>query len=360
MLSFRLRGFCPHLAAIGLGLALSAPGCGEDAITDPPPEKPFEFWTPIDLSGQVFMQLLYGHNRLYAAGARFGAYLQDPAYFGTWKNLGLGAPFPTTTIPGSGVYALTFLQDELYAASFLPRSHLLPGIHQWSEDDSTWVPTGDALNDAGVLYLASAGNKNLVAATIWRGILTSQDMGCSWQQTFGQDGNIMGDYFLYDGPRALYAGGETPFFTPFLLRSTDDGMTWENITWKISGASGRVRSIAEAKEPPYPLYVFLRTSVYVSQVDTSSFMPILDTSTSGNIVLNPRDSSELWAAADSLYQSQDGGSSWSGHPLPAGGVRLGEMAVDWDRRLMAVVVWYGSDPGVVYCVNLDASSAPTP
>jgi len=113
--------------------------------------------------------------------------------------------------------------------------------------------------------------------------------------------------------------------------------------------------LPQSPNAPYPLYIFFQTNAYVAVRDTSSFVPILETSGSGTILLNPLDPMEVWVGSDSLYRSLDGGISWRGYNLPQGGSRLGEATVDWERRLMAIVVWDAGGQGTIHCVNLDAA-----
>jgi hypothetical protein len=333
---------------------LLAFGCSEDPVTKPGPIKPNVFWTPIDLSGDDFMQLLYHEDRLYVAAARDGAFVQDPAFFGSWVKLERGFPefYQDGSLPGWGPYALTFVQGDLYAGAF---AAAMASVFRWCEADSTWVPTPDALNGADLYDLEGTRDGNLVASTIYRGVQVSEDEGTSWMLTHGVDGSLLNPaLLLFDEPRGLYAGGPTALFYPILKRSVDGGLTWEDLTWKLPGSDGRITSLAESPKPPHPVYIFFRTSAYVASSDTASFVPILETSASGSVLLNPLEPMEVWVGSDSLYQSLDGGATWRNYGLPPGASRLGEAAADWERRLLAIVVWEAGGPGTVYCVNLDA------
>jgi len=332
-------------------------GCGEDPVTKPEPKKPNVFWAPIGLSGEVFMQLLYHEGNLYVAAARDGAFVQNPAFFGKWVKLERGFPefYQGGTLPGPGPYAITFHENVLHAGVWEPSSYNLPGIYHWSDVDSTWVPSPNPLSDAEVYSLASSGNRNLVASTGQRGVQVSEDNGVSWRLTSGSEGSLNPWLLFFNEPRGLYAAGSTALFYPVLKKSTDHGLTWEELTWKLPGGDGRISSLAESPNAPYPLYIFFQTNAYVAVRDTSSFVPILETSGSGTILLNPLDPMEVWVGSDSLYRSPDGGISWRGYNLPQGGSRLGEATVDWERRLMAIVVWDAGGQGTIHCVNLDAA-----
>lgn len=328
-------------------------GCsGEGPPTDP--RKPDAFWTPLGLTGNVFLEILYSDNNLYTVGACEGAQVQRPAFFGAWTSLGLSDT--CRVIPGGGVWALTIHKSELYAAVFQPSAYLLPGVLRWSEGDSTWVPLPDDLSGTTVQHLRSIANSTLMVTTFASGILRSVDDGATWEQSYGREGSIMGDIQIYPTAAGVFVAGQSPFFTPTLLRSRDEGRTWESLGAKLSGGDGRIRSVAVSEDDPSRIYIFLRLTAYVCEGDCVEFEPMLETTSAGGIVANPRDADELWVAADSLYHSVNGGIAWEAHALPPEGKRLGQMAADWSRRYLAVVVWTDLG-GELYCVNMDANQA---
>lgn len=337
--------------AVLIAVLLIVIGCGDEDVATGP-QKPDTFWNPLGLTGNVFLELLYSEKSLYTVGACEGAFVQTPAFFGSWTNLGLSDT--CRVIPGGGVQALTFHQDALYAGVSHPRAYLLPGVLRWSERDSIWVPVPDALSGTSVTHLKSISEGKLMVTTFINGILVSSDGGATWEQSYGSEGSMMGGIQIYPTSTAVYVAGQSPFGTPTLIRSQDEGETWENLAGKLSGGAGtRLRSVAVSDDDPSKVYIFLGGTAYVCEGDCVAFEPILETTAAGGIVANPRDADEVWVAADSLYQSTDGGATWNSHALPPGGKRLGQMAADWTRRYLAVVVWM--DPGgEMYCVNMDA------
>ena len=316
------------------------------------PSAKVSLWTSLDLNSDTFSQVFYHEDGLYVSAGRHGVFVQTPAFFGEWKHIGLEFPEFDGTNPRLGVNGVTFLGERIFASAFVHQT--APNIFLWSNNDSSWAAVAQGVPNTFILSMISLDDRFLLVSTFDRGYQRSSDGGTTWSQVFGRDGNLLGEATFQISTEFVYAGWQSAFFTPFLHRSDDHGLTWEDIVLNgLLSTDGRINSIGTDLASS-SLYICVDSIVYVSMNGGDTFAPILQSNSDAHVVVNPFDADEVWVASDSLYVSHDAGRSWQGHSLPPDGQTLGKMAVDWKTGLMVVAVWFGNGNGTIYCVDMSA------
>ncbi|MBN4081442.1 T9SS type A sorting domain-containing protein [Caldithrix abyssi] len=154
----------------------------------------------------------------------------------------------------------------------------------------------------------------------------STDRGLTWKKVWGQwDWIGMGTHFVKIDPampNIVWAGGESAIFQPYVLKSTDSGENWQEM-WIDAGGDNACYTIAIDPSNSNVAYVGMEGRIikttnggddwdtvfapdnypYFFGIAVSSLMPSHIYAAG---LLNISDPQDL-----ELYQSQDGGSSWS-------------------------------------------------
>lgn len=186
---------------------------------------------------------------------------------------------------------------------------------------------------------------NLVFAGINRGLLKSENGGGSWQET--GVGDWIGD-ILFDpsDPQIVYVGGNSGFHKSF-----DGGQKWFT-----SGIQG-VNDIAIAPSNPKIIYAATEDGLYQSP-DGGGFWGRLGLQRAGSVALHPTSPDIIYVgtrnAGDwrpetghefhgAVYQSTDGGGSWSLVFNPGEGVGPGY----FDGHVDAIVI-DPKNPDIIY------------
>ncbi len=272
---------------------------------------------------------------------------------------------PTTivdveTAAGGAVYALSRFSgaaksfdggDTWLAASLgMPRSELLTltvapgdpavlfvganglGILRSTDGGASWPQSSDGFNaaDARAISVNPADSSNVLAATFGGGMFRSADGGADWRES--REGltafNVSVLEFAPGDPSVVYAGSINPFdpnggnrFIPpdgAFLRSTDGGVTWE----EIARPAG-VTALAVHPSDGRTVFIALETGVFRSQDRGETFelrggndlrgLSIVD------LALDPRRPDRLYViAADDfgffpqyyIARSGDAGDDW--------------------------------------------------
>ena len=324
-------------------------GCN-GASEPTPQQKPLELWTSLSLAGYAFSQILLADDCLFIAAGHDGVLVQKPAFFGEWKNIGLSFPEEKDERSSDGVTDLTLLDGQLFAGVFLKSLHIKPTVYKFDTSDSSWTATNISGRKFNIRALATTKSGGLLASTLQNGILLSSDEGNSWQRVWGQEGTLAAPTVFHIGQDELLAGGRTPIFRPFLLKSADDGRNWESIPMAgIPQIDGGLTSIAKRYVNPTELYITAAGHFLLKSTDGGlNFTPILAVVTVPKVFINPFNDEEMLAVNDSLFVSQDGAQTWDSYPSP-GGQRLGTTTADWSRRYVAIV-----EGDILYCLNLNA------
>jgi hypothetical protein len=219
---------------------------------------------------------------------------------------------------------------------------LLPGCSQTNTSSSGRY--GGSLNHVhDVLVLRGVSQTVLLATHI--GLYRTANGGASWQEVAGGSGQVMDGLMLFKlaespvDPQRVYVlavlrpdDPQAARATPGLYTSSDAGRTWALAAAASAFPAGALFTISAGANGPGEVFVLLPSlgnrGVYVSQDMGRHWQPLsnLPTTDPAGIWSMPLTSSGqqverlfLWSLASGLFESDDGGVSWS----PATGVTGG-------------------------------------
>lgn len=251
------------------------------------------------------------------------------SYQGLGQTIGYNKAFPNTVLWTNNQF--------LYASS--------DGAKTWSDSVSTvvagkWRSRGID-NVVPTVVEPSAVDANLVyAGYMDLGLWRSDDGGSSWaslnavQYTggwAGKGGNSLSVIADPSRPDVVWAqlGGNmencgTPCSEPlYLLKSTNRGATWQQLTQGLPSPIRRLEGLAVAPDSPATfrwLYAAVNGDVYLSEDDGASWQMVLDCPNNDCFRIYYTATNGVFAlSAGAVYRSWQGGSAntWSQVTLPA-------------------------------------------
>jgi photosystem II stability/assembly factor-like uncharacterized protein len=189
-------------------------------------------WTKL---GQPLVSLAFGPG-----GALFGAPYDT---FGVLKSVDGGLHWSQTG-PPDGVTQVLRVNGRLYAAGNL-------GVWVSTDNGAHWRPSSRGLS-ARILRDLTESRTGLYSTFGGEGVFVSRTGGTSWQQLRDPD-HPKGIFnsFLAAGPDAVYALELD--IHEFIVRSTDGGATWSELT--APGLGGSLAALAVDPQHPAVLYV---------------------------------------------------------------------------------------------------------
>jgi photosystem II stability/assembly factor-like uncharacterized protein len=252
------------------------------------------------------------------------------------------------------------VEGTLFGGVFLGSGHTLPTVYRFDPTDSTWIALNTGGSVADVWALAATETGNLLAATKRNGLLLSEDKGLTWQQVWsGLEGRVPLATF-YVEPGEVLLGGSTIISSPFLVRSTDEGQSWQVVDMQggLPAVDGGVGSISKRHTTPPELFITISSYVLVSSDDGATFRTVLQGEEGFNAMafVNAHDEDQVVVLSDSLYLSQDGSATWRTYSSP-GAERLRVGGPHWQMGYLALAEWPLLEPKEVYCFNLQATPA---
>ena len=193
---------------------------------------------------------------------------------------------------------------------------MVGGIFCSRDDGETWVQLNDIYGWS--LAVSPEDAEIVYAGTSLGRILNSVDGGTNWREVYRGE-SMEAVVTLAVSPkdaRIVYAGTDGPPGDPRrrrILRSTDAGDTWQEMTWSFG--THRIRSLAVSPEDPQVVYVGTDGGGIFRSLDggeswTAINGDLLDREVRF-LVVSPADDRMLYAAIWSgLFRSRDGGESW--------------------------------------------------
>lgn len=209
------------------------------------------------------------------------------------------------------------------------------GIFKSADNAATWTEMNQGIISTSVESMVVDTNNRLHAVVYAQGILTSDDQGASWQKQFETDLFLTGLTIAPSG--TMFS---TIFFGDKFLRSTDQGVTWEDIIPNMP-----VNSTVFNMDylPNGDLIIGGANSVQISSDDGNSWTIMSNipnpqpgyyisysvvTNSNGDIFLRP-----FTFGPEGIYRSTDGGANWQ------------EIANDISNR---VETFYIDDDGIIF------------
>lgn len=230
------------LLAFTIGLV----SCDSDPLDDSPPPE----WARSGLKGHDVQSLKARSGVLYAT-TDDGVYRRALDGGGGWTAAGL---------QGKTVVDLTWRSDGAFLAGVRYEGEATGPVLYKGASTSTfeWSPYDEGYGPEDrrrVRALAAIpGSRDTVLARSSKNVARSIDGGAHWTSTW-KDWDQIGyqDPLLYVSPHdpsVVFAGGESPSFQPYLVRSDDYGTSWTSPSGVSTGGDNAVYSIIEHPEEP--------------------------------------------------------------------------------------------------------------
>jgi hypothetical protein len=309
------------------------PGCGRlDDLSAPPTPS---YWAPLWIARSDFVEMALDGDRLYAADRTEGVYVQEPAFEGRWKPLGLAFRDLDDPFHRHGITSLTASDGLVVVGVSLPFGDSRSRLYRRRAGENSWTPVEGITSTVMAL---SSPEPGLLLGLDQEGLFLSRDGGV----TFSRDDNA--ELALKRGSLAanrnpLYCGGQSWEGEPQLFRSRDRGETWSRIplTRALGVSIGAVSSVVTGASPA-DIFTTVNGTIYRSLDGGATFSRFFEiTRFPGTLSVNPDDPDEIVIASQELYWSRDGGRSWEVFGFPPG-FAIGFATTDWGRRRVAVQV----------------------
>jgi len=309
---------------------------------------------------------------------------------GVWKSTDRGAHF-TSIWPATNPQSMGALVIASNGILFAGTGEANPGggsmvyggsgVYRSVDNGATWQNVGLTNSGAiGRLVVDPTNSQNIFAAAAGdlfnpggeRGVYKSTDSGSTWTRVLTGDNDTTGAVDLAIdpiNPNRLFAAMWDHLREPDLrryggngsglYRSTDGGSTWQRLTNGLPAPAatiGRI-GVALAASNPQRVYAIVNQAngpfqgFYRSDDGGDSWTNLSPNSTLssaqstygwwfGRLWVDPLDQAHVFAAGVSLCESQNGGSSFTGHLSP----HADHHAMVWDLRVPGRV-YLGTDGG---------------
>ncbi|MFH1320610.1 MAG: hypothetical protein ABII90_08155 [Bacteroidota bacterium] len=230
-------------------------------------------WTYLGLGNKIGTLIKLFNNNIYV-GTDDGIYKKNLSNNDTiWASLGLQGKVITDFI----IYSPDTILVSTYTSNIGSDTISLFITY---DEGINWLDFQNGFGGSSGFYGCSALEINPSTPDTIYGragicVAKSSNKGNSWQQVFQNWGVSGYQDFLFkintDNPSTIWAGGETGFFQPYLLKSVDYGSNWQFININVGG-------------------------------DNACY----------SLVINPNDSNELLVGMEGrIINSIDGGNNWN-------------------------------------------------
>jgi photosystem II stability/assembly factor-like uncharacterized protein len=181
-----------------------------------------------------------------------------------------------------------------------------------------------------LLLDATAADGNLIAVGERGHILTSADLGVTWQQVAAPSRATLTGVFFHDGDTGWAVGHDS-----VILATSDGGKSWEIVNWAPDEEAPLLDVWFSDEKSGFAIGAygsFYRTS---DGGATWSFEPISEWDFHLNHIAKSS-TGRLYIAAEAgmIYRSDDGGETWSELPSPYQGSFFGTLPLEEDTVLV--------------------------
>ncbi|GAB4366741.1 MAG: hypothetical protein Kow0042_06820 [Calditrichia bacterium] len=189
---------------------------------------------------------------------------------------------------------------------------------------ANWMAADSGLNAGQIQTVEAVAGIYFYGHTPFEPVFLGTDSGIYW--SFGVPGGMIWQFghpgwihalqiFQTEMQKIVWAGGETDFFSPLLLKSTNKGASWDNVSPPIS--SNRCLSLAIHPQNPDTVYAGLNGMVLKTTDGGLNWgvHPVNMGAIKG-IVINPSNPDHLVIGGESvnqefaLWESFDAGANW--------------------------------------------------
>ncbi|MES2774448.1 MAG: choice-of-anchor Q domain-containing protein [Bacteroidota bacterium] len=243
---------------------------------------------------------------------------------GSWNPISNSIPAPGVTDLAINptntniLYAITGDGDQ---AIYHPYS---AGLYKSTNGGASWSPTGLSYVQANTKGLTSIiihpTNTNTILVSGTNGIHRSTDGGVTFTQTYTTD--MQNIVFKPGDPNTVFAGGK---WSGVFIRSTDNGVTWTQITTGLPSAANTYRYAIDVS-PVNPNYVYAMVSNYLDMqgfyFSSDAGLTFKQMATTPNIgggqawydfavVADPLSNKTVYACGIDVFKSIDTGKTWT-------------------------------------------------
>lgn len=314
-------------------------------------------WEFLGLEGKLVSELKLIEHYLYACAGSDGLYrfnLQKAN--AQWEYLGLADIGVGRTLE-SGVTDVIYANGSLLVSYVASYQFEKRGIYRSSDDGVTWFPSDSGMvttleypTTSQVIRLQQHPSipQLILAGTTVSLVYVSEDAGLSWRKLYGEVGEIAFNFSIRFNQRVtneIWIGGETGFFSPYLLYSINLGQTWAEPFWFPSNIGpythdNAVYDIAIDPTDDGVLYFGMLGAIVKTTDKAKSFQRILGWDDGvyrhWRLALNPNTPREIFATGFYLYRTTDGWQTWQKIKPPV--FEIYALAVDWQQRVVFVSV----------------------
>lgn len=203
-----------------------------------------------------------------------------------------------------------------------------PGYGVWwsTNAGATWVPRNTGMGNREVhSILMHPSNPNILLASCQDRIYRSTDLGANWTLVYNVSEDFKELVFHPGDPNIVYAASNDFF------RSSDNGVTWGQITSGVATGASRIAIAVTANNPNYVYLTLANNTAFMRELrSTDAGLNFTTRSTTPNIMGydvtggtgsqawydlvalgDPNNADHIFAAGINTWESFDGGTTWS-------------------------------------------------
>lgn len=257
-------------------------------------------------------------------GSASGGFWKSSDYGTSWTKLSNGL----TRLGVSGIVVHPTNTDTIFIATGDRDGGDSPGYGVWWSQDggASWSSRNSGMGNREIYeILQHPSNPNIMIASAQDRVYRTTDMGASWTLTYSAGEDFKDLAFKPGDPNIVYAASND------FYRSTDNGVTWGQITSGVTTGHSRIAIAVTAADPNY-VYLFCADNAAMNNIlrSTNSGVSFTNRATTPNLcgygttggtgsqawydlvaVGDPGNRDHFYTGAVNTWESFDGGSNWS-------------------------------------------------
>lgn len=292
-----------------------ATGCDSDPVSPDP--DPGEAWQSFGLEGRVVNQLELQDGSLYAATDQGMHRRSLGSGAAQWESLGLEEV---------EIIDFTWTADEAILAGVRSQDESAV-IYRWEEAGGWEAYQNDFGGDLDAPQIEAITShpegRDTVFARGSRNVAKSTDGGASWRSVFAgwDEAGYQAPLIYFDPGDAsrIWAGGENALFAPYVLRSTDYGESWTLINIDAGGDNAVYSMVVDPSNDD--ILIGMEAGIMRSSDDGETWETIFEPESEAYILdMEAADGNVIYAAGSeggasggplAIYRSTDFGESWT-------------------------------------------------
>jgi hypothetical protein len=316
-------------------------------------------WQDLSLQNKLVVNLEIIENYLYACAARDGLYrLNLNSTKAEWEYLGFAdTSLPLATNAGVMTVCYNSFTKEIFVGINNPVSISLGqvGLFKSADMGKNWEQADEGIHFLNIKQTSIVKSLKCVGQQVFAGTNYSiyKRDGNTWKRVSGDNdlrsfapiSSICADI---RNPTYMVAGGESGFFTPFFLTSSDSGQTWieTNSATGMPAFDQGIWDVAMVNQKT--IYACMLQMIVKSEDTGRTWRPVYQMNMRfepvWKIGINLANPEEFLATGISLVHSKDGGATSESIPIPMDTHRPFALAIDWSNRTAYVSTISLSNP----------------